>query len=61
MSSLFNIKDQEISALIEQGDPENIATSLNKYFASQRIRAKVAWKNAYLGILLEAAQSPDRE
>lgn len=61
MSSLFNIKEQEISASIEQGDPENIATSLNNYFAPQGIRAKVAWKNAYLGILLEAAQSPDQK
>lgn len=61
MSSLFNIKEQEILASIEQGDIENIATSLNNYFASQGIGAKLAWKNAYLGILLEAAQIPDQK
>ena len=52
MNSQFNI---------EQGDTENIATSLNNYFAPLGIKAKVAWKNAYLGILLEAAQSPERK
>ena len=61
MISPFNIKEQEILASIEQGDPESIATSLNNYFAPQGIRVKVAWKNAYLGILLEATQSPDRK
>ena len=60
MNSQFNIK-QEILASIEQGDTENIATFLNNYFAPLGIKAKVAWKNAYLGILLEAAQSPERK
>lgn len=60
MNSQFNIK-QEILTSIERGDTENLATSLNNYFAPLGIRAKVAWKNAYLGILLEAAQSPDRQ
>lgn len=61
MNSQFNIKEQEILASIEQGDTENIATSLNNYLAPLGIRAKVAWKNAYLGILLEAAHTPDRK
>ena len=60
MNSQFNIK-QEILASIDRGDTENLATSLNNYFAPLGVRAKVAWKNAYLGILLEAAQSPDRQ
>ena len=44
-----------------EGDPESIANSLNNYLAPQGIRAKVAWKNAYLGILLEALHVPDRK
>ncbi|VEP16146.1 putative CheW protein [Hyella patelloides LEGE 07179] len=61
MNSNFKNQTHEISTSIKQGNPENIADSLNRYFAPQGIRAKVAWKNAYLGILLEAAQSPNQE
>ena len=61
MNQPLNIENQEILTLIEQGKSDRIAVSLNNYFASQGIRAKVAWKNAYLGILLEALHSPDKE
>ncbi len=61
MTQNNHLDRQEILNLIQQGDPNTIATFLNRHLASQGIRAIVAWKNAYLGILLEAATTPDKK
>ena len=59
--SVSQLETSGLDAVLQQGNPEEIANALNAYLAPQGIVAKVAWKNAYLGILLEAAQAPDRQ
>lgn len=42
----------------QQGDPKTIAAWLNHHLNHLGIRARVAWRDAYLGLLLEAVEAP---
>ena len=55
------LDSQEIFSPVDRGDPQTISTDLDRLLAPFGIRARIAWKNAYLGILLEAATPPDRD
>jgi positive phototaxis protein PixI len=61
MNQKLQLDRVEILTLVEQGDPKTIASLINRYLAPKGIRARVAWKDAYLGILLEAANVPNQE
>lgn len=61
MNNPVSLNSEELSTLIEKGDTETIAAILNYSLSDGGIRAKVATKNAYLGILLESTAIPDRD
>ena len=61
MNNQPQIDTQEILSLVQQGKPAPIEAKLNHSFGDRGIRAKVAFKNAYLGILLEATTVPEQE
>jgi positive phototaxis protein PixI len=46
------------SDLLQQGDPDAIATGLNQQLAPQGMTVKVGWKDGCLGILLEGQSIP---
>ena len=61
MNNQLPKSDRETLILAKQEDTEIIAAKLNQSLAHLGIRAKVALKNAYLGILLESTDLGDRE
>lgn len=61
MNNQPQIDTPEILSLVQQGNPAPIEAQLNRSFGDRGIRAKVAFKNAYLGILLEATTVPEQE
>ena len=61
MNNQPQIDTKEIVSLVQQGNPAPIEAQLNRSFSDRGIRAKVAFKNAYLGILLEASTVPEQE
>ena len=61
MNKQSSLDSQEVLALTTPENPEIIAAKLNQSLSNLGIRAKVALKNAYLGILLEANQICDKE
>ena len=56
-----NIEPSNMLSVVRGEDTEIIADKLNGVFSDRAIRAKVALKNAYLGILLEGTEVPNRE
>ncbi len=61
MNSISNLPTPNISNLEQQDDLAVITQKLNQYLAPQKIRAKSAWHNAYLAILLEANTVPNQK
>lgn len=61
MNNQPQVDTKEILLPIEQGNSALIEAQLNRSFGDRGIRAKVAFKNAYLGILLEAKTVPEQE
>lgn len=61
MNKQSSLNSQKALALTTPENPEIIADKLNQSLNYLGIRAKVALKNAYLGILLEASQISDKE
>ena len=61
MNDRPSVNSKDILSSIEPENPALIEARLNRSFSDRGIRAKVALKNAYLGILLEAKTIPDKE
>ncbi len=61
MNNQPQVDTKEILLPIEQKNSALIEAQLNRSFGDRGIRAKVAFKNAYLGILLEAKTVPEQE
>ncbi|MGF1490237.1 MAG: chemotaxis protein CheW [Prochloraceae cyanobacterium] len=55
------LDSQEIISVVDRDDPRTISAEISRLLNPLGIRARIAWKNAYLGILLEAAVIPDRD
>ena len=61
MNHQSQIEPSSVISIVQQQDTEIVAAKLNSILSDRGIRAKVALKNAYLGILLEATEVPPRE
>ncbi len=61
MSQEMPLNSQEILNVVDRGDRETLSAEIDRLLAPFGVRSRIAWKNAYLGILLEAAILPDRD
>lgn len=61
MSQHQSTDEQKIITLAQQGDPKMIAVILNRRLAAWQVSVRVAWKDAYLGVLLEGISVADPE